>query len=113
MDLLTPLFFLFGAVYYMFGQRLFGHAPSWPLFLWGGYPMSAFSRFTIFSVFIAEALWKFARGFFDLKSSLTVVIASILCLIWLAVAYFQDRRRELARRLRIPPDGHPSVQHRS
>jgi hypothetical protein len=70
--LLEVAFFLYGAVHYTFSLRLFGQAPRWPLFPWGGYPMSSFSRWLLFSLFIQLALWKIARDFFHLKPSLAV-----------------------------------------
>ena len=94
--LLIAAFFLYGAVHSTFSQRLFGRAPHWPLFPWGGYPMSPFSRWLSFSVFTAFALWEIARGLFHLEPSLTVVAVAILSLISSGAAYRHDRRRRLA-----------------
>jgi hypothetical protein len=89
--LLAP-FFLYGAIHYTFSQRLFGHASRWPLFPWGGYSMSSFSRWLLFSIFSAIALWETARGIFHLKPSFLVAVISILSLIALGAAYLHDRR---------------------
>ena len=88
--LLEVAFFLYGAVHYTFSQPLFGHAARWP---WGGYLMSSFSRWLLFSSFIQLVLYKIARGFFHLKPSFVVGIVAILFVIALIAAYFKDRRR--------------------
>ncbi len=95
--LLTAACFLYGGVHYAFSQRLFGHAPRWPLFPWGGYPMSSFSRWLLFSLGTALALKEIARGLFHLQPSLGVVVMCLLFLVVLIAAFLHDRRRALAK----------------
>lgn len=91
--LLTAACFLFGGAYYAFSQRLFGHAPRWPLFPWGGYPMSSFSRWLLFSLSATLALKEFARGLLHLRPSLAVVVMLLLLAIALFAAFLRDRQR--------------------
>jgi hypothetical protein len=89
--LLAPIF-LYAAIRYTFAQRLFGHPPRWP-YLSGGYFMSAFSRWLLFGVCTAMALWELLRGVLHLRPTLPVVVVSIIFLIALSAAYRRDRRR--------------------
>jgi hypothetical protein len=92
--LLVP-FFLYGAIHYTFSQQMFGKVPRWPLFPLGGYPMSSFSRWLLFRVFSAIALWEAVRGIFSLKPSFLVLVISVLCLVLLGAAYRHDRRLQI------------------
>jgi hypothetical protein len=96
--LLAPLS-LFAAVYYAFSQRLFGQASRWPwpIFPGGGLPMSAFSRWLLFSLCTALALKEIARGLFHLKPSDVVVALHLLFVIALGAAFLHDRRRARAK----------------
>ena len=95
--LLTAACFLYGGVHYAFSQRLFGHAPRWPLFPWGGYPMSSFSRWLLSSLSTALAMDEIARGLLHLKPSGVVVVMFLLLLIALCAAFLHDRRRARAK----------------
>lgn len=95
--LLTAACFLYGAVHFAFSQWLFGHAPRWPLFPWGGYPMSAFSRWLLFSLGTMLALKEIARGLFHLRPSLAVVSILLLFMVALFAAFLRDRRLARAK----------------
>ena len=88
--LMLALCFLCGAVRYTFTQRLFGHAPRWP-FLWGGYPMSPFSRWLQFSIYTGVALWEIACSLLHRRPSLLVAAIAILSMFSLGAAYRRDR----------------------
>lgn len=93
--LLLALCFLYGAVRYTFSQRLFGHAPRWP-FLLGCHPMSPFSRWLQFSIYVALVVWEGARAFWHVESSLLVAVIAVTALISLGAAYRHDRRTNAA-----------------
>lgn len=93
---LNAAFYLWGAVHYTFGQRLYGRAPLWPC-PWRLYPMSAFSRWALFVIFVLQAVWQIVRGLYHVRSSQFMGFAFLPCLLLLVVSFLQDRRRERAR----------------
>lgn len=67
------------------------------MFPWGGYPMSSFSRWLLFSLSTTLALKEIARGLFHLRPSLFVVVMLLLIAIALVAGFLHDRRRARAK----------------
>jgi hypothetical protein len=89
--LLAPVF-LYAALRYTFARPLFGREPCWPFPL-SSYCMSPFSRWLLFGICLALALWELIRGLFHLHPTLLVAVVFLSFLAALFAAYRHDRRR--------------------